>query len=160
MSGKLVPIYIWKASTREVICRIYGFHRGQINGLKFSPSGAKLLSSSDLGGTAIYNWANGTKLADGGIGGLNMNWKNEDEYAVALGNELVLYTHNGSLIKGKKCLLGDHKPCSVNFVLKSQTMITGGVNGEILTWNGSNPGKIFKSSHESAVWTIEKAFGK
>ena len=127
----MVPIYIWKASTREVICRIYGFHRGQITGLKFSPSGAKLLSSSDLGGTAIYNWANGVKLADGGIGGINMNWKNEDEYAVASGNELILYTHNGNLIKGKKCILGEHKPCSVNFVFASQTMVTGGANGEL-----------------------------
>lgn len=91
VSGKLVPIYIWRASTRELVCRIYGFHRGQINGLRFSPSGVKLLSSSDLGGTAIYNWANGTKLADGGIGGLNMNWKTEDEYAVASQSELIYY---------------------------------------------------------------------
>jgi len=28
VSGKLVPIYIWRASTRELVCRIYGFHRG------------------------------------------------------------------------------------------------------------------------------------
>ena len=60
-----------------------------------------------------------------------MNWKNEDEYAVASGNELILYTHNGNLIKGKKCILGEHKPCSVNFVFASQTMVTGGANGEL-----------------------------
>lgn len=28
VAGKLVPIFIWRASTREVITRIYGFHRG------------------------------------------------------------------------------------------------------------------------------------
>lgn len=92
-----------------------------------------------------------------------MNWKNEDEYAVASQNELITYFHNGSAIKGRKCLIGDHKPCSVNFVLKNTIMITGGVTGEIVTWNGlngTNPGKTYKSSHTSGIWAIEKGVGK
>jgi len=39
-------------------------------------------------------------------------------------------------------------------------MITGGVNGEIVTWNGSNAGKTIKSTHQSGIWAIEKAYGK
>lgn len=89
-----------------------------------------------------------------------MNWKNENEYAVASGNELITYIQNGSLIKGKKCILGEHKPCSVNFVLQTATMITGGVNGEIVSWTGTNPGKTYKSTHTSGIWAIEKACGR
>ena len=42
--GKLVDIYVWRASTREVICKITGFHRRQISQLAFSPNGKLLLS--------------------------------------------------------------------------------------------------------------------
>lgn len=106
VAGKLVPIYIWRASTREVIVKIYGFHRGQIRGLKFSPDGKKLLSTSDLGGTAIYNWANGTKLADCNGGPCTLNWKTDDEFAMGENNNLSLYIHNGTSITAKKCTLG------------------------------------------------------
>jgi transcription initiation factor IIE alpha subunit len=36
--GKLVVIYIWKASTREVLAKIFGFHRRAIKNLKFFQS--------------------------------------------------------------------------------------------------------------------------
>jgi len=37
--GKLVDIYVWKASTREVVAKICGFHRRAICALAFSPNG-------------------------------------------------------------------------------------------------------------------------
>jgi len=39
-----VTIYVWRASTREVIAKIFGFHRRAVRQLKFSNSGSKLLS--------------------------------------------------------------------------------------------------------------------
>lgn len=57
--GKLVDIYIWRASTQEVVAKISGFHRRAVRNLAFSPSGAKLLSlgEDDHHSAAVYDWA-------------------------------------------------------------------------------------------------------
>jgi hypothetical protein len=39
-------------------------------------------------------------------------------------------------------------------------MVTGGAQGELVTWNGNSVGKTYKSSHETGIWAIEKAPGK
>lgn len=64
-----MKIYIWRASTREVIAEIFGFHRRAVRQLKFSPSGKKLLSigEDDQHSVAIYDWASGTKLCDAAV---------------------------------------------------------------------------------------------
>jgi WD40 repeat protein len=67
--GKLVNIYIWRASTREVVAKIFGFHRRAVRQLAFSPSGKKLLSigEDDQHMVAIYDWASQTKLCDAAV---------------------------------------------------------------------------------------------
>ena len=64
--GKLVDIYVWSASTREVLAKITGFHRRAISQLAFSPSGSKLLSigKDDQNSVAIYDWATQAMLGN------------------------------------------------------------------------------------------------
>jgi microtubule-associated protein-like 6 len=42
--AKLIDIYVWNVTTKEVLAHLNNFHRGAIRKLEFSPAGDKLLT--------------------------------------------------------------------------------------------------------------------
>lgn len=107
--GKLVAIYLWRASTLEVINKIEGFHRRAIRHLKFSPNGKYLLSigEDDQNSVAIYDWANkvvvcSSKISPGKLYDpkskvdqakvFDANWKTDAEFATCGPDFVKIFT--------------------------------------------------------------------
>lgn len=107
--GKLVAIYIWRASTLEVISKIEGFHRRAVRHLKFSPNGRFLLSigEDDQNSVAVYDWANkvvvcSSKISPGKLYDpkskvdqvkvFDANWKSDSEFATCGPDFVKMFT--------------------------------------------------------------------
>lgn len=107
--GKLVQIYIWRASTREVIAKIIGFHRRAVRQLAFSPSGKKLLSigEDDKHSVAIYDWASQNKLCDASVDLAQVydaKWStDENTFATCGTKHMKLFKQNGQTLQGAQC---------------------------------------------------------
>ena len=105
--GKLVDIYVWNASTREVLAKITGFHRRAISQLAFSPSGSKLLSigKDDQNSVAIYDWATQAMLGNAKVDPAQVfsaAWNNENEFATCGVKHMKVFSMQGANLSGKK----------------------------------------------------------
>jgi len=69
--GKLVEIYIWRASTMELVKKICDFHRRAVRHLQFSPSGKYLLSvgQDNQNSAAVYEVSTWKRIATTGVDG-------------------------------------------------------------------------------------------
>lgn len=105
--GKLVDIYVWKASTCEVVAKITGFHRRAISQLAFSLNGKQLLSigKDDQNSVAIYDWASQSMLGSAKVDPgqiFSAAWKSETEFATCGVKHMKVFNMAGANINGKK----------------------------------------------------------
>ena len=105
--GKLVDVYVWKSSTREVVAKIFGFQRRAISQLAFSPGGQKLLTigKDDHNSVAVYDWANKAILGSSKVDPAQVfaaAWKNETEFSTCGMKHCKTFTLSGSNLNGRK----------------------------------------------------------
>jgi len=150
--GKLVDIYVWSASTREVLAKITGFHRRAISQLAFSPNGKKLLSigKDDHNSVAVYDWATQAMLGNAKVDPgqvFSAAWKNETEFSTCGVKHMKVFSFSGSNLNGKKGsylkTLGNVAMTCVAYVLNG-VLVTGSQDGGLVKWNGSSAGKPIK----------------
>lgn len=160
--GKLVDIYVWKASTREVLAKITGFHRRAISQLAFSPSGKRLLSigQDDQNSVAVYDWATQSMLGNAKVDPAKVfsaAWKSETEFSTCGMKHMKTFTMSGANINGKKGSylksLGNVAMNCVNYVCNG-VLVTGIQNGGLVKWNGNSAAKPIMK-HTDAIWAIE-----
>lgn len=161
--GKLVDIYIWKASTKEVITKIRGFHRRAVRQLQFSPSGQRLLSigEDDHHSVAVYDWANNAVLGTAKVDPdkvFDAAWKDENVFATCGVKHLKVFTLNGSNLNGQKgsyaqvCGMIAMTCCSY---VANGVLLTGAQDGGLIKWAGTSASKPVKK-HTDAIWCIQK----
>ena len=164
--GKLVDVYVWKSSTREVVAKIFGFQRRAISQLAFSPKGQKLLTigKDDHNSVAVYDWANKAILGSSKVDPAQVfaaAWKSETEFSTCGMKHCKTFTLSGSNLNGKKnsysSAVGMIAMTSLNYVLNG-IMVTGTQDGGLVKWTGSTAQKPIKQ-HTDAIWAIEKGQG-
>ena len=147
-----MDVYVWKASTREVVAKIFGFQRRAISNLAFSPGGEKLLTigKDDHNSVAVYNWANQAILGSSKVDPAQVfaaAWKNENEFSTCGMKHCKTFTLQGSNLNGKKNTYsgsaGMIAMTSLNYVLNG-IMVTGAQDGGLIRWTGSSAQKPIK----------------
>ena len=109
--AKMVDVFVWRASTQEVLAQLTGFHRRAVNCLAFSPNGSKLLTvgADDQHSVAIYDWASQALLCTTRTGpdrAYDAAWKSESEFMTVDPKFVRFHTAKGQSIGTKKGLLG------------------------------------------------------
>jgi WD40 repeat protein len=148
--AKFIDIFLWKASTQEVLANFKGFHRRAIRILQFSPSGDKLLSvgDDDQHSVAVYSTV--------GTGGMICNakvdpdkmydacWKDENSFAIVGLKCVKFFEMQGQNFNGSKGIYGSMPVTAMfccAFGFKTQTFLTGTPTGELVIWNGRTVSK-------------------
>ena len=112
--SKKIDVFVWKASTQEVLAHLTGFHRRAVNVLAFSPNGGKLLTigQDDQHSAAIYDWSSQSLLCTTKTGGdkvISASWKNESEFMTVDPTNVKFFKCNGKNVTSKKGILGTHR---------------------------------------------------
>ena len=135
---------MWRASTREVLAKISGFHRRAVRQLSFSPNGNKLLSigEDDHHSVAIYDWASQRLIANDKVDPDPVHsacWKNENEFSTCGVKHMKIYTQNGQNLNGKKGAYLTKLPgnnimmTAVSYVMNGD-LVSGVSDGSLIRW--------------------------
>jgi len=159
--SKVIDMFIWKASTMEMIAQINGVHQRAIRNLMFSPDGTKLLSigEDDQHTVAVHDWVNKKLLASAKTDPAKVfaaEWKNNTEFVTVGLKHVKFFTLNGSNLSGKKGLfkaVASSAICCCHFT-KDGKLLTGTPKGMLLTWSGQSASKEHKG-HTDALWAIK-----
>jgi microtubule-associated protein-like 6 len=150
--GKLVDVFVWKSSTREVVAKISGFQRRAISQLAFSPNGQRLLTigKDDHNSVAVYDWANQAIIGSSKVDPAQVfaaAWKDENTFSTCGMKHCKTFTLSGANLNGKKNSYsgstGMIAMTALNYVLNG-ILVTGAQDGSLIKWNGSSAGKPIK----------------
>jgi hypothetical protein len=157
---KLVRLLVWKASTQEVITEIIGFQRRALKFIRFSPSGRKILTiGGDVFNTvALYDWVNNIILASQRIdpeGVYDVAWKNNYEFTTVGKKHIITFQQIGANLLRTRIpyieSIGNYANTSVNYVGKTNILVTGNQRGHLHWWKNKKPKRI-PSCHTDAIW--------
>lgn len=159
--AKLIDIYVWDATTKEVKANLKGFHLRAVRNLAFSPNGSKLLSGGqdDDNSIAVYDWENSKIICTSPVDKarvMDLGFSSENEF-VSIGlKHIKFFSVNGRNLNVKKGIFGSIKQeslLSMCFGFSNNTLLTGDTKGNLIVWSGRNAIKSFKS-HNGAVYTL------
>ena len=160
-----LPIYVWNATTFQVLVCLKSSNRRAIRVLEFSPDGKDLLSvgEDDDHTLVIYDWqANRIKCSvkvdkDAIVGSVYIS---PTELALYGAKLIKFFTINGQNATGTRGSVGNatkpFEPLMCGAKLRN-TILTGTFQGNIWVWNGKSLGKSLKAHNGpvTAIYTDE-----
>ncbi|PRP88610.1 echinoderm microtubule-associated protein-like 6 [Planoprotostelium fungivorum] len=161
--GKSPMIYIWSASTLELLSTIKGAGERAITALAFSPNGKQLLSidESDNHTMVLWKWKEGVKVANTTVTKskvFDVQWNpyREGELVTVGSKHIRFWKVVGNSFEGRNGIYGKVGPqqtmLTVAFDLKGNAY-SGAVSGDIYQWSGNSLTAVIPA-HAGPVYVL------